>query len=281
MMNDTVASNYSKVKLSLLYLPVSVIVSIIFYLYLNGGLSVNSYIEIQKDAFFFLNAKLSQFPNFQDNITELGNVLISFSILSIILIYTPKIWEALFTASIISLAFSRIPKEILDVPRPATIFDNSDFTIIGETAVGYSSCPSGHSISIFTTLIVILLAIIPIYKSLANRILIQLFFITIGLFFAFSRVAVGAHHPLDVILGSSIGYISAVIGVVLNEKYPIWRWISNPKYYPILILLLIICFILIVIKITEKQLFIYYLSLICLIISLYLIIKTYVKIPKN
>lgn len=274
-MNDIVTTNYSKVKPYLLYLPISVIVTVILFLYLNGGLSVDNYIGIQKDTFFLINAKLSQLPVLQNNITELGNILISFSILSILIFYIPKIWEVLFSASLVSLVFSRSLKELIDVPRPATIFNHSDFTIIGEPAVGFSSCPSGHSISIFTTLVVIMLAIIPIYKSQISKILIQLFFITIGLFLAFSRVAVGAHHPLDVILGCSIGYISAVLGVFINEKYPIWRWISNPRFYPILALLLTTCFILIIIKITEQHLFIYFFASICLIISLYLIIRTY------
>lgn len=280
-MNNTITANYSKVRASLLYFPFGVIITIISLLYLNDGLSANSYVNIQKDIFFFLNNKLSQFPNLQNNITELGNILISFSILSIFILYFPKMWEVLFSASLISLIFSMSFKNLLDIPRPATIFNTNDFTIIGEPAVGYSSCPSGHSISIFTTLIVILLAIIPIYKSLTTKILIQLSFITIGLFFAFSRVAVGAHHPLDVLLGCSIGYISAVLGIIINEKYPIWRWISNTKYYPIIILLLIICLVLMIIKITEQQLIIYYLASINLIISLYLITKTYAKILKN
>lgn len=99
----------------------------------------------------------------------------------------------------------------------------------------------------------------------------------IGLVVAFSRVAVGAHYPFDVIFGSAIGYIIAIIGIKINNKFEWFNWIKNKKYYPVFILLLTICTGVIITKTISTNLLIFYFSLTTLIISLYLIISSYAK----
>lgn len=270
-------NNFStkKYSLYLLIAPLFIIIGIILFLHNKEALNAYSYASIQKDYFFFINSKLSQLPNLQHNLTQLGDALIILSLMTIFIIYIPKIWEALLSASLLSLLFSRSLKEFFDIPRPATIYDNDTFSIIGKTAVGFSSFPSGHSITIFTTLTILLFAFMP--KSLIKRILWIFFIIGLGLILAFTRVGVGAHHPLDVVMGSAIGYIAGVLGIIIAQKYTIWSWITNKKYYPFFILLFLICVIILIIKILNEPLIIYYISLSNLIISLYLITKIYVK----
>lgn len=274
-MNTNIINNYAKLKPSLFFLPLFFLVTIVLFLHSKHALHVDTYIQIQKNYFFFLNAILSQFPNTAYNLTQLGDELILLSFLSIFILYAPKIWESLLSASLVSAIFSGLLKNIFSVPRPAEVLDNNSFVIIGKTLTGYSSLPSGHSITVFTILTVILFACMP-QKLNAKIVWCFLIFIT-GLSLVFTRVAVGAHFPLDVIVGSIIGYISGLIGIFISRKYKIWAWINNKKYYPIFIVLFLICCVVLINKIMNENLIVFYLSLIGLLISLYKIIYVYFK----
>lgn len=101
--------------------------------------------------------------------------------------------------------------------------------------------------------------------------------IVTGLIIVSTRIGIGAHYPLDVIAGSIIGCISGILGILINQKYKIWTWINNKKYYPIFILLFLICCISLVNRIINENLSIYYLSLISLVFSLYIFTYAYLK----
>ncbi|MFK8275112.1 phosphatase PAP2 family protein [Capnocytophaga cynodegmi] len=274
-MNDYITDNYKKVSFYLLLLPIFIISAIIGLLYSQNALNVMGYVNIQKNVFYFLNGKLSQFPILEDNLTQIGDAFIGMSLLSILIIYTPKMWEVLLSASLVSLVFSKTFKEIFDIPRPATIFDNDSFNIIGETLVGYSSLPSGHSITTFTLLTVCMFAFAP--KKRTYRYLWFVCLVLLGLLIAFTRVGVGAHHPFDVIIGSTFGFISGLLGIFITRKYKMWTWIANKKFYPIFILIFLGCLIVIITKIIDKDLFVFYLTLLSLIVSLFIITKSYVQ----
>jgi membrane-associated phospholipid phosphatase len=274
-MKEIIADNYSKLKLTLFILPSILLIAIILFLYSHDSLSAAKYALIQKDYFFFINHHLGQYPNLEYNLTQIGNALIFLSLLTIFIVYAPKIWEALISASLVSLIFSSVLKNLFGVPRPSEMFDNTSFIIIGKKASGFASLPSGHSITIFTTLTVLLFAFMP--KILNYKILWSFFIVTIGLIMVFSRVGVGAHYPLDVIIGSIIGYISGLIGIFISQKYPIWNWVNNKKFYPIFILLIVVCSILLINKIINENLIIFYLALLSLTVSLYKITYVYLK----
>lgn len=275
MMNAIVVKNYSRLKPSLFILPLFLLTIIVLLLYQQDALHVDKYILIQKKWFIFINSKLSQFPVTIFNLTQLGDGVVSLSFLSIFIIYAPKIWEGLISSSLVSCIICTSLKEIFAVPRPAAVFDHNSFVIIGTTLSGRNSLPSGHSITVFTVLTVLMFSFMP--ERLMYRILWCVFLIVAGLFFVFTRVGVGAHYPLDVITGGIVGYISALIGVFINEKYKIWTWINNKKYYPIIVLFFLFGCVLLVSRMLDENLIIYYLSLITLVISLYTIINVYVK----
>ncbi len=273
--NQLVSSNFAKVKSSLLLIPMFLLLATFLFLYSQNALSTDKYIEIQKDCFFFLNAKLSQFPQLAYNLIQFGDAIIFLSLLSIFILYVPKLWEALLSASLISALFSNILKSFFAIPRPAAIFDHSSFVIIGKVLAGHNSLPSGHSITAFTIITVLMYGFMP--KKLNNRILWVYGMMLLALLLAFTRVAVGAHYPLDVIIGGIIGYISGLLGIFIGRKYNIWSWISNRKFYPVFMVVFLVAGILIINRITKENLLIYYFSLICLLFSLYKIITIYVK----
>lgn len=279
MLNDRkldskVVNNLINTKLLLLIYPTLLLLSIVFVIG-RKGFTADTYIQIQKSLFFFLNDKLSSLSDLQFNLTQLGDALIFLSLLSFFIIYAPKLWRVLLTSLLLAGIVSPLLKRIFAIPRPAAVFDNDSFVIIGKILTGSTSLPSGHSIATFTIISVILLAFLP--KKNINKVLWCVSVLVIGLIIAFSRVAVGAHYPLDVITGSAIGFICAVTGIIIDNKYNWFAWIRNKKYYPIFILLLSICMLVIVKKLLEDSLMIFYISLISIVVTLYLMIKTYVK----
>jgi membrane-associated phospholipid phosphatase len=270
-----VIDNFKNTTLKFLFIPFFVLSVIAVTLLQKGAFSVEGYIEIQKDLFFSLNSRLSEFPSLQFNLTQLGNPLVILPLLTVFFVYAPKFWGALFSTTIISAIISFLLKELFDVPRPAEIFNNEFFVIIGRVHNGFSSLPSGHSITIFTVITLLLFAFMP--KEFKFKILWTVFILMIGIFIAFSRVGVGAHFPLDVVIGGAIGYICALTGIILNNKVSWWDWIKNKKYYAIIIFFLIIWGFGLIKEIYDKNLLVFYLSLFFIFTSLYLMIKIHVQ----
>jgi membrane-associated phospholipid phosphatase len=274
-MNTNVFNNFAKLKWYLFLLPLFFIITIVLFLFRNDALNIDGYIQIQKDCFYFINHYLGQYPNIEYNLTQFGDASIFLSFLIILIIYAPKIWESLLSTLLVSAIFSKVFKEIFLVPRPAEALDNNSFIIIGKKAVGFASLPSGHSITVFAILTILMFAFMP--KKVKYKALWFVFIITTGLILVFTRVGIGAHYPLDVITGSIIGYISGLLGIFISRKYKIWNWINNKKYYPIFIVSILICCISIITKIINESFIVFYLALISLFVSLYKFIYVYIK----
>lgn len=277
-LNYRVINNFKHVRLQSLIAPVFILLSISFYFMIicKGNNFTSEYVNTQKDLFFTINCELSQFPKIEFNLTQLGDAFIFFPFITIFFIYAPKLWKALLTSSIISLIVSACLKRLFAVPRPAAMLDHDNFVIIGKTLSGATSLPSGHSISIFIVITTLLYAFMP--TRLIYKFFWYVFFISTGLFIAFSRVGVGAHYPLDVIIGCTIGYVLGVIGIIINNKVNWLSCINNKKFYPILMLLFVVWFFILLQKVTaNNSLVIYYFSMISLAITLYLMTNVYVK----
>ncbi|MGB3105623.1 phosphatase PAP2 family protein [Sphingobacterium siyangense] len=273
--NSTIIHNYARLRKSLFFLPIILLALLILFLYFNHALNVYGYTVIQKSSFFAINAYLGQYPNLESNFTQFGDCLISLSLLSVFLRYGPKLWEALISASLISAFFSILLKVLFAVPRPAAVFNHTSFLITGKILLGNNSLPSGHSITIFTTLTVIMYAFMP--QRLSYKIMWFLGLTFIGLMLALSRVALGAHYPLDVLSGCIIGYLSGLFGIFFSREFKIWNWINNKRYYPIFILLFLVFSIVLINRIINDNLLIFYFTFICLISTLYKIITVYAK----
>lgn len=276
-LNNRIINNFKTVNYKTLIIPFFILGLLIlsFILILEEGKVVNQYINFQKELFYYLNGLLSELPRLQLNLTQLGDALIFFPLISIFIIYAPKLWEALLVSSIFSLIVSYTLKSQFDVPRPIKVLDIDSFAIIGEPHYGYSSFPSGHSIATFVVITTLLFAFMP--KKNKYKIGWSILMIALGLFIAFSRVAVGAHYPFDVIVGSTLGFIVTVLGIIVSFKINLFGWINNKKYYPVFLVAFPIWMFIIVTKILENNLPIFYLSLASIVISFFIILNFYVK----
>jgi len=275
ILDSYVTNNFNNIRLGLLFFPFFILLLIVSFLFVKDIFSIEAYTQIQKDSFLYLNSKFSQFPELQFNLTQLGDVIIFLPFLTIFIIYAPKFWHALLSSLFISGIISFVLKKLFAIPRPAAVFDNDSFLIMGNVLSGNTSLPSGHSIATFTILTSVFFAFIP--KELRFKIIWFCSILILGLIIVFTRVGVGAHYPLDVIIGSVIGCASALTGIFINKNYNPWIWIGNKKKYPVFIFVMFIWAVALINKIIATHLVIFYFSLASLVITLFIIINIYVK----
>lgn len=275
-LNCGVVDNFQTIGSRKLILPFIVLfLFFCFFVITTESTFVKAYVECQKELFLELNHALSIYPNLAYNITQLGDALVIFPFIFIFLIIAPKFWEVLLTSSLITLIISAVLKLIFAVPRPAAMIDMDTFTIMGRPNILHTSLPSGHSMTVFMVITVLLYAFMP--KKIAHKVLWSVALILIGLTIAFSRVAVGAHYPLDVILGCTIGYIVAILSIRLNTNLNWLYWMKTWRFYPIIMLILSIWTYLVILKIMKYNMIIFYLSLIALVVTFCVITNKYVK----
>ncbi|MFP7654257.1 phosphatase PAP2 family protein [Chryseobacterium proteolyticum] len=248
---------------------------IVIYLYAYDAWSADNYVRIQKETFLYFNLQLSKFPLLMYNLTQLGDALIILSLCTALIVYAPKIWESLIFASLVSALLCCPFKWLFKIPRPAAILEKDSFIIIGKTYVGNNSLPSGHAITVFTVLTVLLWALLP--KNTTRRIIWITLMVGIGTLLSLSRVGVGAHHLLDVMIGSIIGYLSGISGILISRNLKIGIWIDNKKFYSLLIILFIVWSIVVIMKIQHDNLLVFYFSLLSLLTTIYIITRNYVK----
>lgn len=198
------------------------------------GLDKTRYTSAQFDFFIWLNDAMQVLPaDFWNNLTNLADAAILFPILSFIAIRNPRMWAALFGAVPLATLLSRVGKDFFAMPRPAAVLEHDQFHIIAETLTGHSSFPSGHGITIFTAVFVILVVHFRDQLSLdkpINKLLVS-FVAIAGLFIGFSRVAVGAHWPMDLALAAAVGYMAALSGEYLSRRYLAWwNWMTTKPH---------------------------------------------------
>lgn len=273
--NQTVINNFKRFNASLLYLPSFLLLAIFAFLCSRNALNNDAYVNFQKKIFLFFNSELSQYPKTIDNLTQLGDALIILSFLSIFIVYAPKMWEGVISSSIVSAILVGLLKPLFGIQRPAAAFGPENITIIGRKLMGSNSFPSGHSVTVFTVLTIVLIAFMP--RRIINQIIWSVSIFLFGIILIVTRMGVGAHHPLDVTVGAIVGYISAILGLAINKRFNIWLWIENIKFYPVFILLFVICCVVVFFKILHTNLIIFYFAFLSLLISLFVITSRYVK----
>jgi membrane-associated phospholipid phosphatase len=151
-------------------------------------------------------------PRLWASITFMGDVLpVIVCFLPFARKYPQVLWAAVL-AAILGVAFTHTLKPLLDLPRPPGVLPAEELTIIGPSIRSHAF-PSGHTLTAFVAAGVWAVSI----KNTALRIALFGMASLVGL----SRVMVGVHWPLDILVGATGGWIAAWLGVLWAQR---WQW---------------------------------------------------------
>ncbi|MHB1590904.1 MAG: phosphatase PAP2 family protein [Sulfuricella sp.] len=145
------------------------------------------------------------------NLTVLGT-LTGLTLLVPLIGRRPDIIWSLALAAILAILWVHGLKDPIGVLRPPAVIPPELLHVIGP-AYHYGSFPSGHSTTIFTVA-----GILSLYLRRGS---LTWLLAAAALLVGLSRIAVGVHWPLDVLGGAFGGWLSAVFGTLLAQR---WRW---------------------------------------------------------
>lgn len=166
-------------------------------------------------------------PWLWESLTTLGDGRVQLALMLPFCLRYPRVFWALVVGALLAGAMSRGLKVWFDLPRPAAVLDASQITIIGARLTAHSF-PSGHSVSAFS-FVVAWLALLGWRRALP--------IVAIAALAAFSRIAVGAHWPVDVLAGGLIGLVGGWLGLRLTRYF---RWGLGIRAHWILIAIAVI-----------------------------------------
>jgi len=156
-------------------------------------------------------------PTVLSCVTILGHGLSATMLLAPALLRAPGLLLGGLYATPVALLLSRLPKALLDSPRPAATLDPVSIHINGIQLAGHNSFPSGHAITAFLVVGVLLAGDGATRPRLPAAIAIAL----AGLAVAVSRIAVGAHWPSDALAGAGLGLLAGLAGARTQQRWPI------------------------------------------------------------
>lgn len=146
------------------------------------------------------------------NLTVLGGTLAGLTLLAPLIGRRPDILWSLALAAILATLWVHGLKDPVGALRPPAVIAPELLHVIGP-AHRHGSFPSGHSTTIFTVA-----GILSLYLRQGS---LTWLLAAAALLIGISRVAVGVHWPLDVLGGAFGGWLAAVFGTLLAQR---WRW---------------------------------------------------------
>lgn len=162
-----------------------------------------------------------------ESLTTLGDGRVQLALMLPFCLRYPRVFWALVVGALLAGAMSRGLKIWFDLPRPAAVLDASQITIIGARLTAHSF-PSGHTVSAFS-FVVAWLALLGWRGAWP--------IVVIAALAGFSRIAVGAHWPVDVLAGALVGLIGGWLGLRLTRRF---RWGLGVRAHWLLVVIAVI-----------------------------------------
>jgi len=178
---------------------------------------------VDRTAFLAINQAAARYlpEPVPSNLTILGHGLVAVMLLAPLLRRAPHVLGAALYAAPLAALFSRCGKWLVAAARPAAVLDPSGFRVQGPLLSAHNSFPSGHAITIFLVVSVLILGL----EGVRARPLAAFGLLCAALLAASSRVMVGAHWPSDVLAGAALGMLAGALGTLAAER---WPWARRP-----------------------------------------------------
>lgn len=181
------------------------------------------FFEVNTDLFLLINHSGNVLPNIIWEIsTTFGNKPFILVLLFLINSKKPDLLVASIIAALLAGLISSTLKPLFDLARPTDILNLSDYYLIGPK-ISYHSFPSGHTLSAFA----IASSLIFFYKKRV----ITITMLILASLVALSRIMLGVHWPIDVIIGATLGLTCGYAGVQFAQS----TWIKNYTYKSLIV----------------------------------------------
>ncbi len=166
-------------------------------------------------------------------VTLLGHGLSATMLMAPTLLRAPGLMAAGLFATPVALLLSLLPKAVINSPRPAAVLDPASIHITGMRLAGHNSFPSGHAITAFVVVAVLLTG-----TASRPRLPTAVAIVLLGALVGLSRIAVGAHWPSDVLAGAGLGLVAGLAGTRAAKR---WRFWSGRTAQAVMALIVLTC----------------------------------------
>jgi len=169
--------------------------------------------DLNQTVFHLING-LSQYTgeSLWAALTLLGDPAVILCLALCLVVQKPRIALSILPTLLIGLICVYSLKSFFAIPRPDLVLDS--FNLIGASPDS-SAFPSGHTTGAIAFATLLLLNYQKTYLHIA--------IITLSIVVGFSRVAVGAHWPVDIAGGLVLGWLIALIGHFFSRQWQIQR----------------------------------------------------------
>ncbi len=144
--------------------------------------------------------------------TVLGDALLLMVLALVFVGRRPDVVWAIWIAAIVTTLAVHGLKPLLAAPRPAAVLDAAQLHVVGQI-LRSGSFPSGHTTAAFAFAGVVILSV--------RRAWVTAMLLSAALGVGVSRMAVGAHWPVDVLTGAVLGWLGACAALALAHR---WTW---------------------------------------------------------
>ena len=174
---------------------------------------------LDKQLFIELNQLCAKLPEpLWACITICGHTSVAFALLSICLRSKPAWILACFAGAPVAGLVTSMSKAAFPRGRPASELAVDQIHIIGQKLM-HNSFPSGHSLTAAAVAAAVIAADWGKPRTPA-RVAICAVLLIYVVSVALSRVAVGAHWPIDTLVGGTLGWICGMFGARFVRRYP-------------------------------------------------------------
>jgi len=147
------------------------------------------------------------------HLTMLGDGAVALTLMLPCIRRAPGLFWAALVAAMVAALWTQLTKQLIDVPRPLSVFGEGEFHLAGP-AFRHVSFPSGHAAAAAALAGIWILGV-------ERHALWRAALLGVAWLVGLSRIMVGVHWPLDVLWGMLGGWLGAWCGLALQARR---RW---------------------------------------------------------